>query len=277
VQDADGLSEQAPGPLSGAAAGDLLKTLDTLKTLKNFTFGADLSGIPLPTPPEGSSECLARTFTMHFEGARDRLLDHTKDPNADMMMMALAGGSLVVLCLGHMLVTPVLAIVSGLLAFYFAFVVLLITTKSCDVPVWGAAIAAVSAALFSARILRFGFFALGAAVGLIVATEGQIVAFALFPQLEQELRARDWLQYHWVFAAVVAFASGTLMVGQVHTITMLATAMVGAFGLERGLRGILVTKAVELSETEGFFVVVALFVLGVIVQTNLASCARKGR
>merc|ERR1712039_1168923 len=101
--------------------------------------------------------------------------------------MVVCIGSLVVLLVGHALVTPILmAVVSAL-----AFLVLVYTTGDCKIPVYGGLLAMVPCMMIASKVISFGFFALGAAAGAVLAMEGQKVIFELKPELQEKLEVNQ--------------------------------------------------------------------------------------
>lgn len=269
VQAIGGEDFERQGP--GVGPGELIPVLQKLEALSNISFGIDSFGVPLPLPLPENGTCMARALVFHFEGVKDQLTDKAENANFNELMVALILGSSTVLILGHMLVTPVMAAVSGAISFYAAFIVLLYVSSSCDIPVYGGLLATLPAMAMAVKIVSFGFFSVGAALGAVFAVEGKMLAYSLAPGMMEKLEEEHMMRYYWVFCTLVGLICGLAMVSQVQNIFMLATAMIGAFGLKVGLNGLMSAHTEKgMSEIEGLMCVAGFFFVGVVAQYNIA-------
>lgn len=250
--------------------------MQKLQALKGLSFGANAFGMPLPLPPPGEGACLARTVILHFEGLKDAALDQHENAGADDIMYVICASSLLILLFGYALVNPTIILATAGVVWHVTFVSLVYTTGDCKIPVYGGLIATVPAMLMASRVMSLGFFAMGAATGAVVAMEGQKLLFSVAPQVPKYLEVHQMTSVYYVTTIVCALVCGSALVGQINAIFMLATAFLGAFGLQVGVRGILASRGQDgITEIHGLMMLFVFFCIGYFVQSTIAKYRKK--
>jgi len=181
--------------------------------------------------------------------------------------IALLALSLVVLLMGHRLVTPVILITTGLAAFYFMFELLRSTVASCAAPVIGAAVVALLAAGVACCFLELAMVIPGGMFGVVLAYEVQ----TLLLSASSELRTSTFMvRYFWL----IALASGLLFAWVAHKlredIFILVTSVLGSFGTLVSLRAVLLDYAhVKMTDLAAFITLLVALIIGLVYQHKL--------
>eukprot|EP00441_Pelagodinium_beii_P015956 CAMPEP_0197672552 /NCGR_PEP_ID=MMETSP1338-20131121/79221_1 /TAXON_ID=43686 ORGANISM="Pelagodinium beii, Strain RCC1491" /NCGR_SAMPLE_ID=MMETSP1338 /ASSEMBLY_ACC=CAM_ASM_000754 /LENGTH=297 /DNA_ID=CAMNT_0043252679 /DNA_START=98 /DNA_END=988 /DNA_ORIENTATION=- len=238
---------------------------DTEKDLHEIQAGSQipsLSHIEVNSAQKKSEECMASDFDALLKGLQQKHQESFETVYA-FPLIALLIVSAVTLLMGHKLVTPVVLTSTALGSFYLTFEIFLQISTSCSLPVYAGAAAGLLAGAVVLCFLELAIVIPGAIFGAVLAYQIQSILLAADPSLSQNLWMVD---YFWSIATgcalVFAYIAHTLR----EDIFILITSVLGAFGIEISVRGILEEMSYEMSPMASAGCMVVALVMGLVVQ-----------
>ncbi|CAK9068994.1 unnamed protein product [Durusdinium trenchii] len=179
-------------------------------------------------------------------------------------MILLLCASLLIVFMGHKLVPVVVVTSVSLTVFFISFEFLRSTTKTCSVPIWVSLVLAVAAAVVAMCFLEVAVIVPGGVFGAILAYQVQAIVLTASPSLESNVFLT---QYFWSIAILAAVIFAYLAHKLKDDIFILLTSVLGAYGFEIALRGVLLDYfSVKMTSLASLISMLAAFLVGLFVQ-----------
>mmetsp|Transcript_68869 Transcript_68869/g.139648 ORF Transcript_68869/g.139648 Transcript_68869/m.139648 type:complete len:250 (-) Transcript_68869:119-868(-) len=206
--------------------------------------------VPIALDATAGSQCMAEDLEKVLKGLKE-----SKGQNLNKYlgfpMILLLCGSLLVLLAGHRLVNIVVLTSVILATFFLTFEFLWqVLHHSCSAPVWVGIIVAIIVP--------------GALFGAILSYQIQAILLTASPQLESNVFME---KYYFIIAILAAIIFGYLAHKLKDDVFILLTAVLGAYGFEIALRGILLDYfECKMSTLASLISMVSAFIVGLVVQ-----------
>lgn len=179
-------------------------------------------------------------------------------------LIILMCSSLLVLFMGHRLVTPVIALSAIFGGFFLTFEGLLGVSSSCTLPILGGLGVGLAAFVIAMWFLEAAIVIPGAMFGALIAYSVQSAMFSVSPSFKQNSFMRD---YFWTVAAGAAAVFAYVAHLMKEDIFLAVTCLLGACGFQVSLRGILDEYAdIEVPPLADLGCLLAALIAGVVVQ-----------
>lgn len=222
--------------------------------------------IALDATEHGSqgSQCMAEDLEKVLKGWKE-----SKGQNLNKFlgfpMILLLCGSLLVLLAGHRLVNIVVLTSVILATFFLTFEFLRqVLHHSGSAPIWVGIFVSILAAAASLCFLEVAIIVPGALFGAILSYQIQAILLTASPELESNVFVE---KYYFVIAILAAIIFGYLAHKLKDDVFILLTAVLGAYGFEIALRGILLDYFdCKMSTLASLISMVSAFIVGLVVQ-----------
>lgn len=220
--------------------------------------------VPIALDATAGSQCMAEDLEKVLKGLKE-----SKGQNLNKYlgfpMILLLCGSLLVLLAGHRLVNIVVLTSVILATFILTFEFLRqVLHHSCSAPVWVGIIVSLIAAGAALCFLEVAIIVPGALFGAILSYQIQAILPTASPQLESNVFME---KYYFIIAILAAIIFGYLAHKLKDDVFILLTAVLGAYGFEIALRGILLDYfECKMSTLASLISMVSAFIVGLVVQ-----------
>ena len=136
--------------------------------------------------------------------------------------------------------------------------------NSCSLPVWGAVVAGIAAALAASWFLELAIVVPGAMLGVVLAYQAQTFLTSVSPTLRE---APIMTRYYWCVAILAALVFAFVAHKLREDIFILVTSALGAFGVTVAIRGLLLDYGhARMADHSELLVVLGTFILGLAYQ-----------
>jgi len=246
--------------------GDLLDDGCVATSLLQKSVVPQLTALTLNTENMRSA-CMAEDLEKVLKGLKESS-EETISKYLGFPMILLLGASLLVLLAGHRLVTVVVLASVLLASFFLSFEFFREVSHNCSVPVWGGIIVALLATGAALCFIEVAIIVPGALFGAILAYQIQAILLTASPQLASNA---FFGQYYFIIALLAALVFAYIAHKLKDDIFILFTSVLGAYGFEIALRGILLDYfSVKMSSLASLITMLSAFIVGLVVQHKSA-------